>query len=58
MSVIFICIFFLAETLKKKEPIKTELSFGVLYKYDVYLVYFFICGAEMIIFLMTLVNSA
>lgn len=54
----FLFALFLAETLKKKEPIQTELSFGVLYECDVQLDYFFISGAEIIIFLMTLVNSA
>lgn len=54
----FLFALFLAETLEKKEPIQTELSFGVLYECDVQLDYFFISGAEIIIFLMTLVNSA
>lgn len=62
MSVIFISIVF-GRNSEKQKPIQTELSFGVLYECDVQLDYFFISGAEIIIFLMTdflmtLVNSA
>lgn len=58
MSVIFICIVF-GRNSEKKRTHSNRTFFRCLVRVcDVQLDYFFISGAEIIIFLMTLVNSA